>query len=92
MNGKHIFVAGIMSLAAAGAMAQDIVVDYTAADDIVTRPFVRAMPKAHKAGEPLPAGGEYNPESNRHPIDASKGNAVHSPFRARHRVNETAPQ
>ena len=57
MNTKHIFLTSVISLAAAGAMADDITIDSTPTVSTVTRAQVKAeVLKARKAGGLLAAG------------------------------------
>jgi hypothetical protein len=57
MNAKQIFLMSAISLAAAGAMADDITIDNTPTEPSVTRAQVKAeVLRARKAGELIAAG------------------------------------
>lgn len=60
MNAKQIFLMSAISLAAAGAMANDITIDNTPTESSVTRAQVKAeVRQARKAGELIAAGEAY---------------------------------
>jgi hypothetical protein len=60
LKARHVIFASVISLAAAGAMADDITIDSTPSTSSVTRAQVKAeVLRARKAGELIAAGEGY---------------------------------